>query len=103
MNFLLYSRRLGYLSDHGWSTDAEQAARLGSHVEAREAARAAARKYGVAVSVLASPAKSTWRTRRDQQTAVTAANRSRVDRLIQSLEAYGTLVLSEPHGRIYGY
>jgi len=103
MSYLLHSKRLGFFSDHGFTTDAAEATRLDSHSEARAAARAMAVKHRVSVDVLASAPKTTWRTRQSQHEAATKANGRRIDSLIASMEQYGLLKLSELKGRKYSY
>jgi hypothetical protein len=101
-NFVIHSRRYGYLHRGGFSRDEHDATIFVSLSTARDAARAAAKLYGVCVAVTRT-ARRSWRDARDEQNARTIANRDALDSFIAKCERVGVLILDEPHGRKYTY
>jgi len=101
-NFVIHSRRYGYLHRGGFSCDEDFATIFPSLSAARDAARAAAKLYGVCVEVLRT-ARRSWRDTRDEQNARTFASRDALNAFIAKCERVGVLVLSEPHGRKFTY
>lgn len=101
-NFVIRSRRYGYLCRGGFQREAECAAVFPSLAAARDAARAAAKLYGIGVEVLRATGRS-WRETRDEQNARTSANRDALNTFVDECQMFGVLVVQEKYGRKYSY
>lgn len=101
-NYVVGNRTYGYLYRGGFDRDITRATIFSTPKAARDAARAAAKLYGVTMEVRPT-SRPSRRDREADQSARTTQNRPAIDAFLARSQSLGLLTICEPHGRKYSY